>query len=244
MTCLFLCVEAERLTLMSDGAAYEKESAHLTQVTSKQIIKAEIDMALAAMGDSAVLLALEVHLRVKSPRNFDEFTDMLPQLLEQSIISVRQSKGFCGSTMLLGGGFSSKYDRMRGFVVDSDPIEELGLEAFEMREAIVFARPDPSPENVARYIGTDITGALKEMGPGTFGFRYISAVRKSDLAEDEDDAVHCCVGGFIQQTTVGRGTGISTRIVHRWADEIGEPMNPANDPPDGIWDQACGVNSD
>jgi hypothetical protein len=67
-----------------------------------------------------------------------------------------------------------------------------------------------------------------DVDPAAIGLRILEIQRKHPAGRDSDGGLLRNVGAFAQLTTVTPDL-ITTKIIHRWPDELGSALRAAND---------------
>ena len=236
MTAINSIVLRDRLHVFSDGAHYDRHGV-IKAITSKisQIPSYPGIVAVRGATYSAPLLAHDFGLHAPNfDRLLEEVETLFPFLME------KYADQFGGNTsgQLFLGGWSETRRKMELYFLSND---DLHLSSVEGEDTEGAFRPDVGElQNLAT--GNILPGLMEgdvERGFDPYpapdqveaNIEYIARTilelqRQRKHGAIEDSEAEHIVGGFVQLTTVSRD-GISTRILHRWPDTIGETIRPA-----------------
>lgn len=233
MSALAILRAEELVVIASDGAAYDGQTGNLMAVVSKVAVMPEWSCIFANRGMGGATAAMQAELRhlaaCGEPINeFDDVLDRFPALAEQMHLRALAMPGApTAHFSFLIGGFSERRRRMESYTVRTRPVGDRPPFALVGLPEIHLA-PFPSLEAAAQ---AGITRP-QELQPGhetvaeDYAVRAVAACRLDRETDDAEGAagIHY-VGGFLQLTTLYRGE-VHSRIVHRWPDPIGEPIDP------------------
>jgi hypothetical protein len=196
----------------TDGGVFDSKGELLATAQKTHMIS-HMPAALTILGPRAFAGALYGYAATCA--TFDHLIDTVVWALgsyEALIKKGAEQDGMSPNFQLFMAGYSQRLNRLAAFMLASSDGSPLELQ--ELPEATL--NPPPCDE------------ALKSVGwtyPEQFdverdGMKIIHAQRLTPLPFD-DGSTGCAIGGFIQHTVVTRDQ-ITTRIIHRWPDEIGK----------------------
>lgn len=233
MSALAIVRSDESVTIASDGAAYDGETGNLMAVVSKVAVMPEWSCIFAnrGMGGATAVMQAELQLlavRGDTIRDFDDVLNRIPALAERMHRDALATPGApTAHFSFLIGGFSERRQRMESYTIRTRPISDQPPFALVGLPEIHLA-PFPSLEAAAQA-GITRPQELQhghETVAEDYAVRAVAACRLDRETDDAEGAVGIhYVGGFLQLTTLYRGE-VHSRIVHRWPDPIGEPIDP------------------
>lgn len=231
MTILAMDVAADRAVMISDGAAYDDDGI-VGAIHSKQIISPEGNFVLAFTGEGPVREALRHHFAWEQPPSFDELLSILPDALREIDRLMRDGAPDVPAAQfhVLVAGWSEGVERCRGFIIGNYIAERWGLdEAFKLCVISQIVTRNASQEALSKFAidAGDLKEAQARLGVAEFLVCYALAARDTPAtfhARTEEKGF--VVGGFLQLTTLERDI-VSSRILVRWPDPIGEVIDPA-----------------
>jgi hypothetical protein len=89
----------------------------------------------------------------------------------------------------------------------------------------LFCHPYPHSDADREFVGIPSKDELIDIGQFEIDIDRLLAWQRITGEPLADGTMMYGVGGFVQHTAMTK-EGISTRIIHRWDDPIGEPINP------------------
>jgi hypothetical protein len=210
LTAINVLKQKDAVHLVSDGAAYDAKK-RLVSVGPKVFPLPHLNAAIGVRGPT-VALPILVHFIGHGATSYDGLKRNIVGILKQAQANARtvlgQSVAGAAFEVAIGGISETRGPDAyvvacndQGVVSPLTQINELGFM--------------PSTPGVDAFIRTQ-NG--KTIDAADFGLNVIELQRAAKF-----DGV-CGVGGFAQITTVRR-TGIETKLLHRWPDQIGKPLN-------------------
>lgn len=221
MTAVAILRTADGIVVASDGIAYEAETGNVAGFTSKVILAPEWSAVIAYRGAGGFGQMLRSRLGVEV-MNFDTMLAQLPSVALPLWLEYRFSYQEDCHFSLLIGGWSDARQRYETYVLRSERVtfDDGVQEPFTLT-------PLPS----AYLAPTPTTALMRDFGvleavardPIAGAVRAVCAARRLENAPGE--AARFAVGGFVQLTVLTRDA-VESRVVHRWPDPIGEPIDP------------------
>ena len=125
---------------------------------------------------------------------------------------------------ILLAGWSEERNRAESYMLSSSDMH--GFDPWEFHEApAVVAGPVPTDEALAR-VGIDVTQNPETVDPVSMGLKVFEAQRSMTFpATTAGGEEFHLVGGAAVMTQITRD-GITQKIIHKWDDEIGQPITP------------------
>ncbi len=221
MSAVAIILRASEACVLTDGAGIDESVGHLRWIGSKVYLLPKINAAASFMGPKDIGPALADMLSIGE--NYDDAEarvgDVLRERLEPERATIERMTGMPMEFALYVAGISEK----RG--PHSYMIQSIDHPLFAQIKA--WTPFDAGP--VWLSPGTD--ELLATVDPARFdpvmdGIRIMEAQRQIAQPQGPQGEMRCIVGGFVQLTTIA-GDAITTRIIHRWPDKIGERISPA-----------------
>ena len=216
---------SDHIEFCTDGAGYlaKAEDAALGQFVSKIMIFPEISCALCCRGPGLFLSAVHRHIS----GCFIDFDAMLSALVDIAKTNYADLQIFhkdedIEDFELIVGGWSEKNSRFETYgIVSHDLWVDKGYPPWTVTPLSEFyAVPWPEEEDIKSLGLRGHDGKLLVSSPsGMPLFMQAQRMRKIPLATS------CLAGGFIQKTSLWKDFAL-TSIVFRWADKIGEIVEP------------------
>lgn len=240
MTAITIVRGSDAIAIASDGAAYEDDGT-LRQIVSKVELMPNLSCVIGGTGSqlaSKYFRDLLFWLPIP-PVDFDGVIDIAPTLCEQ-VYGYVQEYGAPSTRKftLFFCGWSESRGRLETYAIKSREWENVPNLEGEIGTAPPFTlvplpeihcAPAPEP-TIAEQFGITVPGQNMVERPENgieYAMRAVVSCRfclgGMDMKEALEDP-YCCVGGFLQITTVTRDAIVS-QIVHRWPDVIGERMD-------------------
>jgi hypothetical protein len=226
------------VVFVSDGATYD-DTGVLRGIHSKVFGLSELSCILGVRGDGRILSLLLHNIRCKATwTTFDnllggivaEARDVSEMLLEHD--------GHDASFELSLGGRSEERNQWETYRIRSHTHPTLGLAPWTVHELVpTFAGGAPDIDAMTRVgiklneKGTPIFDSWPDLAKRLILAQRISPMQ---LYEAPGAPMGYGVGGFIQITELS-ADGISSRVVQRWPDVIGQKIDPSHDPDPGDW---------
>lgn len=226
----------EAVYLFSDGIAYDDEGV-VQQIHSKILLAPENSAAIHVTGTGPVLSMIGYQLSHRSPRNFDEIMAQMPDILDwvdETLLT--EEHPYPVDYMVALGGWSNEGDRYAARIIHKVPADlEATYGRHKIEPIVSYAKPDPDAQFL---LAAGFTCSLEKLGdeldrmhPIEFGARLMMAQRKTKTyLHRKGGPEGYIVGGFCQLAVLTREAAFS-QILWRWPDEIGKPVDPANDSP-------------
>lgn len=224
MTAINIFRKKASVSMLVDGAGYDALGIY-RQPVLKCIPIPHLRAAVATRGsEAATPLFASLLARFTS---FDQALAEGAELIEDNfddIQSVLKRSPEAECQIFLAGWSESK-NAPESYVLTSFFNPAQGLEPWEfhpLEEA--SAAPLPSPSAIAAA-GLAIT-SVERFNPVIDGVKLMEAQRATrvHVTADERGDELCLVGAFAMLTTI-TAAGVEQRVIHRWADKIGERMN-------------------
>ncbi|MFK5596605.1 hypothetical protein ACFZ8E_06320 [Methylobacterium sp. HMF5984] len=212
MTALNIFCEESRADIWSDGA-YLRPDGTLDSIASKVVVLGGVPAAVAVAGPSDLQLVVMLHLAARFA-SYDDLCDGAVEALRNHPFGDDRLT----QSSFAWAGWSERRQRITAHVVTSEGIPG-GLEAWQRGEAWRFINPNPPqlvPGLARRGLDLLKPDAITEDEAASL-MRAQRALRMP-LRETLGESI---VGGFMQHTVVTRDE-ISTRVVERWPDVIGQ----------------------
>ncbi|PJI44167.1 hypothetical protein [Ciceribacter selenitireducens] len=223
MTAFILCPYADRVEILSDGAAYSPDGVFLGS-HCKVMVSDVVPFAVVGSGtiSETSLLAAMILAAAEATGSVDDALAILAGSLE----AVREkASGGLGMRMAIGAISETRGPVCFVFSTFADPAS--GVPAFTLQEM---------PRCFAQ--GAAPTGAdLAEYGPISIGdglekdaVFMLDCMRRQKMTNpsDPDREPFYSVGGHIDLTVV-RADGYEQRTLHTWPDVVGEKIDPVSD---------------
>ena len=224
MTAANTIVHQDHVDILSDGAIYDYDGA-LTATVSKVWALPPLPAALTARGPAFLLPFLAV--RVSDAAG--SFDDLLPIIVEQARKSAELDASLfehhpAGQSFeLFVAGWSAQHRRAMAFTLAS--FETCGRESWTLHD-IGPGIVSPADEALGERIGDlEINLLSADCVPEIDGLILLEEQRARSWPITGTDRVEHIVGGHAQLTTVNE-QGVTSRILRRWPDRIGQRIAP------------------
>jgi hypothetical protein len=217
LSAINLIRQDDRVHLVTDGALVETENGLLVSHYAKQSIAVHLNAAVALRGQGA-LANLVLPYLTNSGASFENFVHFLEtgfrawfekQLMPHCSKQRETLKNFEEFDLIIAG-YS---ERPRSYILSN--IERPGLPAWTLTDTSDAFFMPADQFLIDRF-------QPETFDPATEGVALVENQRRS-FRFGEKSKPFCGIGAFIQATTID-ATGIHSRIVHRWPDEIGKPI--------------------
>lgn len=236
MTAISSIVQRDKLHVISDGAGYDREGV-MRLVASKVSQIPSYPGVVAARGATHVSDLLAHHFALHAP-TFDVLVEKVEGLFPFLMDRFKDQLGGQNDCQLFIGGWSAARQRMEFYFLPSDDLhlqevdgETRGDDEYDLQGAGALQLLDRGSILPALMEGD------QERGFGEGGFdgdvEYYARTllelqrqRKHEPCDGRHSKPTHIVGAFAQVTTVTRDS-ITTKILHRWPDKIGETIKPA-----------------
>ena len=223
MTAFILCPYADRVEILSDGAAYSPDGVFLG---SHCKVMASDVVPLAVVGSGTIsetsLLAAMILATAEATRSVDETLS----LLAGSLDAVRaRATGGTGMRMAIGAISETRGPVCYVFSTFTDTASN--VPAFTLQEMRrCFAQgAAPTGEDMAEYGPLSIGDGLKK--DAVFMLDSMRRQRMTNPAAPDREPFYS-VGGHIDMTVI-RADGYEQRVLHTWPDVVGEKIDPLRD---------------
>lgn len=226
------------IVIATDGIAYDGQGIVVAHV-SKVALMPEWSCAFAVRGAGVVPTMMLFGLSKLATlgfniAGFDDFLSFLPAAAEEvhKALLSDPTQSYPQFSMMIGG-YSEAHGRFESYSLRSRDFEYPIGDEIHQQPAYTLAplpsthfAPTPSPEACAAV-------GLYQRGPDdppeapqVTAIRGVCAARldKGSLPGDEVNEDYS-IGGFVQLTTILRDS-VTSEIVHRWPDVIGEKLDP------------------
>lgn len=235
MTAIAIVRGAEGLAFATDGLAIDV-TGRAAAVVSKAALFPEWScvfanrgsaMATARMQNALQRLAYSGACRIGG---FDDVLALLPELSGALHAEILREGAVYPNFSFMIGGYSAERDRCESYSLRSqefayhDGVQDLVQAPYTLAElpAMHFA-PTPTRESA---IAAGMRPPDQPLEDGVhMAVRAICAARLDQGATTDDPAEMHHVGGFVQLTTLFRDR-LTSEIVHRWPDPLGEMVDP------------------
>jgi hypothetical protein len=221
MTAINIIRKKDSVHLISDGASYDAKQ-RLVSIGPKVFPLPHINAAIGIRGPT-IALPLLAHLIGHAATSYDALKINIVEILSNAYANTRVvlEKGVTGSALnVVIGGFSETVGADAYVVVCDDdgmvsPLTQITDFGFM-----------PSCPQITSFVQMQAAkhqwskSAIDEIDAADFGLRTIEMQRALKFG----DYNTCHVGGFAQITSI-RPDGIETKLLRRWPDEIGSPLN-------------------
>ena len=223
MTAINVFLRRDRAIMMTDASLYTPQGV-VVGFGQKAVAIPSLRAVLACRGNQKVtaLLAMELAAAYSS---FDEMAENAAghlrhyhdlHLMELAQLGLQDIN-------IVVAGWSGGADAPAGFYYDSTS------DAFDMIDGYAAGPlPDEDEDANLHAIGCeiDVDVSPAAFDPVRHGIPFMEAQRRMQIEISDVAEPMSIVGGHILLSEVTR-EGVSQRIIHRWDDEIGEPIVPA-----------------
>ena len=217
MTAINIIQRSGEILVMADGLGSDGRDGPSRYVT-KMAMLPHIPVLVAVRGHVSIAHLIIGRFAVEKTNGFDAFLEFLPGLAREITPQVCTHFGTPDIPHeVYAVGFSESRGRLEShFMATGDVYAHRGREAYtlHLEDEPMAASPQPSEEAItaARFV----CPTVKKFDATDHGVKLMDAQRRTypDM-----------IGGFVQLARVTR-EGISSRIIHRWPDEIGKRLAP------------------
>lgn len=221
MTAYVVLAYPDHLAAYADGATYDDAGIYRAP-KQKVDVFTHLNVMVATRGNGAMGEILK--LKLSYYQSFSDLKVMLPtELLGAAVECWAQGQEVNLEVILAGlPDYEGPPEIYTIFIAGDSPFDRQEG-SLELKQAGAFyATPGLSQEEyeAAGLPAKETCGTAEE-----FYAAYMQAMRDIPRKMHRGgDVVGCNVGGFIMKTVLGRGEA-ATRIIHRWPDVIGQPLN-------------------
>lgn len=234
MTALAVMPSQDRFVIASDGAVCDSDTGVLIGLASKTVLIPEWSCVFAARGFGGI--APDIYRHVGWRRDFDDMlTAIGPASQELHSYYIKHYNADCHWSMAIAG-WSAARERPEMYFLRSREYKMQNLETgtldtiepYKLHETwSLYAAPMPNIE-LRRQFGINLDNA-STADPIDLTCSLVAAARLQPDGEFAESTT-CLIGGFIQSTVLTPDS-ITTNIVHRWQDLIGQNIDPTCGPP-------------
>lgn len=226
MTAIMAVWKSDSIDILSDGAWVRPNDGTLLAICSKQLLlrHPDTDAVIAVIASSgAASMILEFNTRANGMRSFDGLIAAAPTLWREVMAStppptlhIRGDDGSVPETPIVSAMALAGYSERDG-----------RLMLYDLRSDIA---PDGQPQAIVSAPGLVLTDSEIEHfanNPDTFnayadGLDFMHKARQR-VYEFNSGQLCRMVGGYVQRTRLDR-FGVWSEIIHRWPDQIGQPI--------------------
>lgn len=213
MTAVNIIQKVGEIVVMADGLGYAAHGGP-SQSVAKMAMLPHIPLLVAVRGHVSIAHVIVARFATEKATGFDAFLEFLAGFAREIIPQTCTHFGTPDFPHeIYAVGFSHARGRLEShFMATSDAYASGGRGAYtlHLEDEPMVASPQPSDEaiNAARFV----CPTARKFDPLDDGVKLMDAQRRThpDM-----------IGGFVQLARVTR-EGISSRIIHRWPDEIGQ----------------------
>lgn len=226
MTAINIIRQTDRIWFMTDAAAYSSNGV-IDNIASKVIRLGHIRSAIAMRGgyENGCVLRYMMEENGQSLGSFDALLQQMPAIIKAATQVYHRT-----TFELLFGGYSDARERMETYVcysrgggqaADTNGVRTLVPAATPVALHDMSGAPAPTADLLMKVgLGTPIPNNLFD--PREHGLALMEAQRMHKT----EGGWHC-VGGYAELTTVTR-EGVTSEILRRWPDKVGEPIRPSS----------------
>lgn len=213
--------------ILTDGAccAYDEKRERYALIWVGQKVWPMPDISAALVFIGAVNVLSFACSRARHWKSFDKLCELLPADTQWAAQQAHASHPALGTDCEIGAvGWSESRERW-----EFNRVIVEGNNIFSAPPKLEVSEPDFPLYIQPPLSDEEIAAAVRNNEPGSVGILH-------DMMHKQRQSKHKArtrpelgdfytIGGFIQQTTLTRNA-IESRIVHRWPDKIGEPLDP------------------
>lgn len=216
MSALNAFVTADAVHLFTDGAVYLTGDSTVVGWMTKVFNLPAFDAVVGFVGTpQSALLSVAAAADVRAT-DFDGFMDVFGGKLKTAAAQARRGgQPFMESCELVVAGWSKSKDELQAHAIAG--FSDNGRPAFEMRPVTKFLRP---------YGGSLVGVAFDPACPSESGLAIMEEQRCSKWKPHGAWTDIHAVGGFCQHTILTRDE-VTTRVIRRWPDVVGEKIDLA-----------------
>ncbi|MBN9335385.1 hypothetical protein [Devosia sp.] len=211
------------IQMYTDGTTYDEDGVcRLFNQKTDIMLPQETIMASRGSGRTGLILRMMMTVRT----DFDDISDHLKEDLENAIYEGWRAGDACNLAVLIGG-WSEREKKFRMgnmYAQGEDPWNSVPG-SYEMNwnnHYYAAPWPDHAELQAAGIIDEGQTETTINLGDDAQVVLLMEAMRRTRYQlGPETKGTGCLIGGFIQRTTLQRGSAC-TFIIHRWPDKIGE----------------------
>lgn len=223
MSAINTLIKRDSVHLITDAASYGADG-NLIAVKSKVAMLPQINAAVACRGAFISVPLIADLLSVAAP-TYDDLKATAPALLRALLPMFEASFAHCefgiDFDVVIAG--ISESDGSDAYLICSH--ERYGVEPWTVVQfAGLSMMPADAP--MQERVFASIPDYFELVDPERDGRIILETQRAFSMDHDNDRAL-IGVGGFAQVTSITR-EGITTRVIHRWPDEVGQPIGAAD----------------
>lgn len=225
MTTLIAARGPDSITLYSDGGAFDPATGAFGQVSAKVSMLPHLPAIVAGRGDGHCTVSVAA-----AANHFECFDDLVTGM-ESVFAEAVEFFGAQGQTNFgfLICGYSAAREAWEtywiymGHELDGTAIEgscELHQKGW------FFSIPEPGMDELEAAGVLTEDGRIRMQGEADM-LAYVEAIRATPLpmGQGPDAPVGCLASAFLQRTVV-TSEGVTSSVIHRWPDRLGEKINP------------------
>lgn len=211
MTAISAARQADRVHILSDGAAYDLDGA-MSATMLKVIELPNASAAIAMSGQFVFRQSLISPLLKRCVVDYESFDAMIAEL--ELICSPFSETGF-----IVGGISETRGPSIWYRNRDGSSFDYLDGEQWSYGHM-----PIPSPQTMIE-LGYRSPATAAEFDPARHGVTMMEGCRRTPFELHGTGLTLNAVGAFVAHTEIS-DEGVTTRIIHTWPDPIGEPIDP------------------
>ncbi len=231
MTALAIIRSDRAVVIASDGACHDPNSGLLTACGSKVAFLPECSCIIGQRGAFGV--GDVMRYRLAACRDFDDVLLQAPAQLEAVFDEHEELTQFTPHATLFIGGWSVERTRFETYRISTRE-KRTGDKAAGPEQVVAPYTLEPLPEGYSAPMPAQqqldqlqINWDLESLQEDCFlALKLICAARISPPTDDDELGIYYSVGGFLQLTVLTRDR-ITSEIVHRWPDPLGEKIDPS-----------------
>jgi hypothetical protein len=210
--------------MLTDGAAYLPDGT-LGLATQKVVAVAHLSAAFSARGPRLFMPLVGEHI-AGAFKSFDEMVEGIIEVVRAASRDYLPLFDLCahGPTFqMVIAGWSTARRKPETYVL-TDNGEKLGIPSWKLQPfgALLVMPWDEDTAARIRLTKEEMAGRLD---PVRDGLRILEAQRFAKAIQGRETEAAHGVGGFAQLTTI-TAENITTRILKRWPDLVGEKLDP------------------
>jgi len=199
--------------VFADGACYEPDTGIVQGFVSKIAKMPHIQAVAAITGTPPIRMLVESIVGEKDYADFDECAARFGEDLRERVRKVPEYFD-AGAFFVTIAGWSAKAGAPRAFVLNG--CRDNGVDGFRPRPVKTWIQPHDA--------GT-VGFKFDEERAEDCGLRLLEAQRRQRWSPIYSKCEFHAVGGFAEYTKLTQSE-ITTKVIHRWPDRIGEKINP------------------
>ena len=220
MSAINVIVKSNAVHVLTDGAAYESDGT-LSSIGPKVNLMPHQSCAVAFRGPQSVRPILGELIGLAAP-SFAELKAVIVPLLQEASRAYAPLFEGCSAGPdfeVVVAGWSD--EGPAAYMVASHDRHSTPWEIIPLTGLCITPADETIHEKMLATLPTDCTA--DDIDPATHGLAILEIQRSHLVENDGIDGKFCAVGGFAQLTTV-TPDAVTSRIIHRWPDGIGERL--------------------